>query len=164
MNRQYCILVYSKNSPACQKLFKYIESLPFDLMNTTGITPCCADNRITRDILAKVGVEYVPTLMTKYFNNTQHQIQGDNIYNWIIEIANIMGYSENNNASLDQTTLSTITDHTDHTDHTERDEEPVIEEELRQKPKGIRGSLLTQALNMQKSRENEMSLKKVPPQ
>lgn len=133
-------MVYSKKSPACQKLFGYIESLPFDLMNTTGITPCCADNKTMRDTLAKVGVDSVPTLMTKYFNNAQQQVQGDNIYDWIAEIANIMGYAgENNDTPADADKLG----------------EPDVEDD-------VKGSLLTQALSMQKSRESELT-KQAPP-
>lgn len=162
MNRQYCILVYSKHSPACQKLFGYIESLPFDLMNTTGITPCCADNKTMRDTLAKVGVETVPTLMTKYFNSAQQQLQGDDIYNWISEIANIMGYAENNKPE-DQNGQTVPTSKSPDNQEPEITEEEA-EEEPQQKPRGVGGSLLTQALSMQKSRENEMSSKKVSQQ
>lgn len=145
-------MVYSNNSPACQKLFAYIESLPFDLMNVTGITPCCADNKTMRNTLEKVGVEAVPTLMTKYFNNYQQQLQGDEVYNWISKIANIMGYAENGQTSSKQE------------EQLESVDEPEEENEESQPKPRVGGSLLTQALSMQKSRENEMSTKKIHPQ
>ena len=160
MNRQYCILVYSKTSPSCQKLFEYIESLPFDLMNTTGITPCCADNKTMRDSLLTIGVEVVPTLMTKYFNRSQQQIQGDDIYSWISAIADRMGYAENSSSGSENTTLIPPPE----TPVEEKEEEEEEEEDLQPKPKGIgKKNLLTQALSMQKSRENETSsAKKIP--
>lgn len=151
MNRQYCILIYSKSSPACQKLFGYIESLPFDVMNATGMTPCCADNKTMKDSLGKTGVSLVPSLLIKYFNNAQQQLQGDDIYQWIVELARTLGYTDSNNdneAIMPTTVIPEVNKEED--------------DEIRT-TKGVRGSMLTQALNMQKSREHDLTSKKMPP-
>ena len=141
MNRQYCILVYSAHSNACKKLFEYIESLPFDMLSTTGLALCCVDNSEIRKTMERCEVHSVPTLLSKYFNQNQQQLVGDEIYDWIAELAQRMGYKE----GIEQTAQVS---------------EEVSDELPSSEPTAQKGNIVAQALSMQKSRDIQIGLNK----
>ena len=148
MNRQYCILVYSKQSVACKKLFEYVESLPFDLFSTTGMALCCVDNGDMRQTMERCGVTDVPTLLSKYFNHSQQQLVGTEIYDWIATLAARMGYREDSGSADASTEQVDIRQ-----EEEQRVDEPVISQKSR-------GDVIALALSMQKSREAQMGLNK----
>ena len=137
MNRQYCILVYSANSTKCKKLFEYIESLPFDLLSTTGMALCCADNTDMRKTMEACGVDCVPTMLTKYFNQDQQQLVGDEIYDWIKVLAKRMGYKEE-----------------------EESDENVSITQPQPQPLPSEVGVMARAMNMQKARDVQMGINK----
>ena len=130
-----------------------MDSLPFDVLNTTGISLCCVDNTTMRETMQKCGITEVPTLLTKYFNRTQQQISGTEIYAWISAVADKMGYTENT-ASND----ATVTDVTDVSvvTNTTTEEAPPQNEDTPDYSSESGGGIVARALNMQKSRDSEL--------
>lgn len=168
MNRQYCLLIYSKQSLMCKNLFNYIETLPFDLFATTGLSLCSVDNEQVKKVVQKNGITHVPTLLTKYFNQTQQVIQGDDIYNWIAAIADKMGYKENDGTETKEVQnepdhdLGDTSDYVNNTDNNtpSTDPEDFSSKHVQLKQKG---SVVAEALNMQKARDAEIGLNKSNP-
>lgn len=150
MNRQYCILVYSANSARCKKLFEYIESLPFDILSTSGMALCCIDNIEIRRRIEICGVDSVPTLLTKYFDQKQQQLVGDEIYSWIAELAKRMGYKEDDYGK--QLTIESPPM-----------QQEIVSENVEELPivqTKQRGSVMAEAMNMQKARDIQMGMNK----
>lgn len=123
-----------------------MESLPFDILNTTGVSLCCVDNLDMRKTIEKCGVSEVPTLLTKYFNQIQQQIVGDEIYAWITAVADKMGYKEE---PVGTKTMLDVHDGKGPS-AAEEEEEPIVP------VSSGKGSVLAQALSMQKSRDIQM--------
>lgn len=148
MNRQYCILLYSNHSNECKKLFLYIDSLPFDLLSTTGLSLCCVDNVDMRNTIEKCGITDVPTLLSKYFDQNQQQLVGASIYDWIATIAQRMGYQEDGGIEKESTTADF---EQSEPERVATNDEPVVSD---------KSKVLSLALSMQKTRDNEMGLAK----
>lgn len=94
MDRQYTILVFSKHSNACNQFFQHIKSLPFDIIRSTGMTLLSVDNADIRKKIEEINVSVVPTLLIKYFDKTQQQLDGEDVYTWVSAVANASGYSD----------------------------------------------------------------------
>lgn len=91
MDRQYILLLYSKQSNACANLFERLENLEFDLLRTTGTSLLAVDNKKVKTIVNNYGIDVVPTILIKYFNQQQQRIDGNAIYDWIDELSEAVG-------------------------------------------------------------------------
>lgn len=155
MNRQYAILVYSKsaNATACRSLFQYLETLPFDLPAVAGMSLLCVDNPIIRKQILDFQIKSVPTILIKYFNQTQQQIEGGDIYIWIAEVADRMGYTSNTQVDIEPQVQPPEKVAQSLVEPPTPSGAPILEApQIKTEP--VRG-ILAKALSMQKLRETE---------
>lgn len=93
MNRQYTVLILSTISPQSMRLLDYIHTLPFDLIYITNLTICYIDDKEDmKDLLLSHKRNTVPLLILKDFDGDSIFKEGDDIYLWIREMADKLGY------------------------------------------------------------------------
>lgn len=84
------ILLYSKFSPCCEKLFDLLNSVP-EFLQYFRIIPICIDNKNIRDKIMQereIMVNYVPTLLLMVGNGTIEKYEGEYVFEWIREKIN----------------------------------------------------------------------------
>jgi hypothetical protein len=81
------VLLYSKFSPNCEKLFSLINAIP-DFLQYFRIVPICIDNQAVRNKIlqeGKIMVNYVPTLLIMMGNGTIEKYEGEYVFEWVRE-------------------------------------------------------------------------------
>lgn len=141
MDRKLCVLVYSTYSLASKRLVEYVGSLPFDFASVTGMTLLCADSAEVRRRLAAENVTTVPSLIVQYFNGTTRLYEDRDVYAFIESVVRSVG-SSNGEAE------------------TTKDDEEIEAGEPTEPPRVEKKDVLSAAMAMQKSREDESEPRK----
>jgi len=84
------ILLYSKFSPCCEKLFELVGTVP-EFLQYFRIIPICIDNKNIRDKILqerKIMVNYVPTLLLMVGDGVIEKYEGEYVFEWIREKIN----------------------------------------------------------------------------
>lgn len=84
------ILLYSKFSPCCEKLFDLLNMVP-EFLQYFRIVPICIDNKVIRDRISqerKIMVNYVPTLLLVIGDGTIEKYEGEYVFEWTREKIN----------------------------------------------------------------------------
>jgi hypothetical protein len=94
MDRKVCVLLYSQYSQASKSLFDHIKSLPFDLIQITGMTLLSVDSEEIRKMVSANGIKSVPSLLFQYFDDTKMILEGQDIYGFIDSVASSLNVQD----------------------------------------------------------------------
>ena len=89
MNKQQCILLYSKYSSNSTKILNDIENLPIDLLSIFDFCPICIDNEnIRQNILNSnnIIVNVVPCILLLFPDGGVEKYDGGMAFKWLQEI------------------------------------------------------------------------------
>lgn len=85
MNRQLCVLLYSKYSPRSRQIMKVLERAPVDLTSALGLEFVCVDNKAIRaqiQAATTVKVSRVPTILVLYSSGAVEKYEGETAFRW----------------------------------------------------------------------------------
>lgn len=86
MEPQYSILVYSKYSQNCKKLFDLMGESGIDFTNGVGLQMLCIDNNEIRKRIksnGQLGVSVVPCVLSIFPNGGVEKYDGATAFNWV---------------------------------------------------------------------------------
>lgn len=145
MDRELCVLIYSEFSTASKRLMEYIQSLPYDLAAITGMSFFAADTRESRDKLKTLSITTVPCIFVKYFDGKTTLYTEDNVYAFINAISSSMSNREPDKVPEILPEIDIDAD------------VPVVTTKVIN-----RGDVMAAAMAMQKGREANEKLEKMP--
>jgi hypothetical protein len=86
MNSPYSVLLYSKYSDCCKKLFQTIENFGLDIKSVINIKNLCIDNKIVRNRIKQnnqMEITKVPVILTILPDGVVEKYEGEQAFQWI---------------------------------------------------------------------------------
>lgn len=108
MERKYCVLFFSDYSPVSRDVLGYITNLSIDFQTIVGLTFVKIDNTPCKALLRKNGINYVPALFIKYYDNETQILYSEDIYQWIDEMMCLI--FEDSTPEVDETVVEKFQD------------------------------------------------------
>lgn len=102
MNREVCILVYSDQSSASERLFRYIKELPYDFLAISGTVLLECSKSQVRESVIKMGINFVPSFYVRFFNETSAVYSGDRCYGFINAFSSAVSAVQPHPKEMDQ--------------------------------------------------------------
>lgn len=102
MNREVCILVYSDQSSASERLFQYIKELPYDFLAISGTVLLECSKSQVRESVIKMGINFVPSFYVRFFNETSAVYSGDRCYGFINAFSSAVSAVQPHPKEMDQ--------------------------------------------------------------
>lgn len=101
MDSQFSVLLFSKYSDNCKKLFEYIKASKIDEnILAQKLKLLCIDNENLREIISsddKLEIKVVPTILSVYANGSVEKFEADHVFSWINNLINNLNPNPNPN-------------------------------------------------------------------